>query len=121
MQLQQPLDFYAVTDHAMFMGLVREAADTSTRFSQYAVSKPLHNINAWYNMNEWSLTGRARNFAGFLTNSINELLDGTIDPKVVEAVTKSAWRDTIQAADDAYEPGSFTTLCMPTRLPASSR
>ena len=110
MQLQQPLDFYAVTDHAMFMGLVREAADTSTRFSQYAVSKPLHNINAWYNMNEWSLTGRARNFAGFLTNSINELLDGTIDPKVVEAVTKSAWRDTIQAADDAYEPGSFTTF-----------
>jgi hypothetical protein len=30
MQLQQPLDFYAVTDHAMFMGLIREAADTST-------------------------------------------------------------------------------------------
>ncbi len=110
MQLQQPLDFYAVTDHAMFLGLVREAADTSTPFSHYAVSKPLHNINAWYNMNEWSLIKRGRNFAGFITNSINELLDGTIDPKVVEAVTRSAWRDTIQAADDAYEPGNFTTF-----------
>ena len=109
-QLQQPLDFYAVTDHAMFLGLVREAADTSTRFSQYAVSEPLHNINAWYNMNEWSLGERARNFAGFLTNSIAELLDGTIDPRVVEAVTKSAWRDTVQAADDAYAPGNFTTF-----------
>jgi hypothetical protein len=110
MQLQQPLDFYAVTDHAMFLGLVREAADTSTRFSRYAVSKRLHNINAWYNMNEWSLIKRGRNFAGFITNSIQELLDGTIDPKVVEAVTRSAWRDTIQAADDAYEPGNFTTF-----------
>ncbi|MCB1701550.1 MAG: DUF3604 domain-containing protein [Halioglobus sp.] len=110
MQLQQPLDFYAVTDHAMFLGLVREAADTSTRFSQYAVAEPLHNINAWYNMSDLSLTSRARNFAGFLTNSINELLDGTIDPKVVEAVTRSAWLDTITAAREAYDPGIFTTF-----------
>ena len=29
---------------------------------------------------------------------------------VVEAVTKSAWRDTVQAADDAYAPGNFTTF-----------
>ncbi len=110
MQLQQPLDFYAVTDHAMFMGLIREAADTSTRFSRYEVSKPLHNINAWYNMHDLSLIARGRNFASFLTNSINDLLDGTIDPKVVEAVTRSAWLDTIQAADNAYEPGKFTTF-----------
>lgn len=109
-QLQQPLDFYAVTDHAMFLGLVREAANTDTAFSKYAVASPLHNINAWYNMNEWSLAERARNFASFLTNSINELLDGSIDPKVVEAVTRSAWRDTIEAADEAYVPGRFTTF-----------
>jgi len=109
-QLQQPLDFYAVTDHAMFLGLVREAADTGSRFSRYAVAEPLHNINAWYNMNELSLTRRARNFAGFLTNSISELLDGTIDPGVVEAVTKSAWKDTVRAANEAYLPGSFSTF-----------
>ena len=34
MQLRRPLDFYAVTDHAMFLGLVKESADTSTVFSQ---------------------------------------------------------------------------------------
>lgn len=109
-QLQQPLDFYAVTDHAMFMGLVRAAADTSTRFSQYPVAEPLHNINAWYNMNDLSLAKRARNFAAFLSNSINELLEGAIDPQVVEAVTRSAWHDTVLAADDAYVPGTFTTF-----------
>jgi len=44
-QLQTPLDFYAVTDHAMFLGLVKEAADTSTEFSKYDVAKGIHNLN----------------------------------------------------------------------------
>ena len=44
-QLSRPLDFYAVTDHAMFLGLVKEAADTSTEFSRYEVAKPFHNLN----------------------------------------------------------------------------
>ena len=34
MQLSQPMDFYAVTDHGMFLGLVQAAADTSTAFSK---------------------------------------------------------------------------------------
>ena len=109
-QLQQPLDFYAVTDHAMFLGLVRDAADTSTAFSRYEVAEPLHNINAWYNMNGWSIGKRTRNFATFLTATVNGLLDGSIDPAVTEAVTRSAWRDSVRAADDAYVPGSFTTF-----------
>ncbi len=109
-QLQQPLDFYAVTDHAMFLGLVRDAADTSTAFSRYEVAEPLHNINAWYNMNGWSIGKRGRNFATFLTATVNGLLDGSIDPAVTEAVTRSAWRDSVRAADDAYVPGSFTTF-----------
>ena len=31
-QLSRPLDFYAVTDHAMFLGLLTEAADTTSEF-----------------------------------------------------------------------------------------
>ena len=34
MQLSRPLDFYAVTDHAMFLGVVQAAADTTTEFSK---------------------------------------------------------------------------------------
>ena len=37
-QLARPLDFYAVTDHAMFLGLLREAADTNSEFSKYELS-----------------------------------------------------------------------------------
>lgn len=109
-QLQEPLDFYAVTDHAMFMGLVMEAADTRSEFSRYPVAEPLHNINAWYNMNDLSLAARARNFASFLTDTITELLDGGIGPAVVEAVTKSSWKDSVRAAEEAYVPGIFTTF-----------
>ena len=109
-QLQKPMDFYAVTDHAMLMGLVKEAADTDSEFSRYAVSEPLHNINAPGNMTEYSLPARGEAFAGFLPDVVGGLLDGDIDMSMVETVTRSAWRDTIRAANEAYIPGSFTTF-----------
>jgi len=109
-QLQAPLDFYAVTDHAMLMGLVREAADTSTEFSRYAVAEPLHDINAPDNMTQFSLLSRGKAFATFLPRVMDGLANGSIDPSVVEAVTKSAWKDAINAANEAYVPGSFTTF-----------
>ena len=109
-QLQQPMDFYAVTDHAMLMGLVREAADTDSEFSRYAVAEPLHDINAPDNMTRFSLIARGKAFASFLPGVVGGLLDGSIDKPLVDAVTKSAWLDTIQAANEAYVPGAFTTF-----------
>ena len=38
---QDALDFYAVTDHAMFLGAVRKAADTTTELSRFDFSEPL--------------------------------------------------------------------------------
>jgi hypothetical protein len=110
MQLRAPLDFYAVTDHAMFLGLVKESADTSTQFSRYDVAQPLHDINASDNMGPLSLLQRGKAFAQFVPNTMNGLLDGTMDLDVANAVSKSAWRDTIRAANEAYVPGRFTTF-----------
>lgn len=109
-QMQQPLDFYAVTDHGMFMGVVQASADTSTDFSHYAVAKPLHNINAPENYTESSIPQRSRAFASFVPSLISGIIAGEVDPKVAEAVTKSAWRDSIEAADQYYVPGRFTTF-----------
>ena len=50
-QLGQPLDFYAVTDHAMFLGAVKAAANTNTEFSKEPHVQDLHNINAPDNLN----------------------------------------------------------------------
>ena len=44
-QLRGPLDFYSVTDHGVFLGLLSEAADTNSEFSKYKISEPLHNLN----------------------------------------------------------------------------
>ncbi|HEY6130542.1 MAG TPA: DUF3604 domain-containing protein, partial [Halioglobus sp.] len=109
-QLQQPLDFYAVTDHAEFLGLVREAADTDSAFSRYAVAKPMHDINAPGNMTRFSLIERGKAFASFMPGVVDGLLEGSIDAKLTEAVTRSAWRDAIRAANEAYIPGNFTTF-----------
>tara|TARA_B110000503_G_scaffold11168_3_gene15213 strand:+ start:18511 stop:20565 length:2055 start_codon:yes stop_codon:yes gene_type:complete len=109
-QLQQPMDFYAVTDHAMLMGLVKEAADTNSEFSRYELTTPLHDINAPDNMTLYSLLDRGRAFASFLPAVVDGLLNGDIDMPMVEAVTKSAWQDTIRAANEAYIPGTFTTF-----------
>lgn len=109
-QLQRPMDFYAVTDHAMLMGLVKEAGDPDSEFSRYEVTRPINNINDPSNMNDTSLPARGRAFATFLPGVLNGLIDGSIDRELVEDVTKAAWRDTIRAANAAYIPGEFTTF-----------
>jgi hypothetical protein len=109
-QLRSPLDFYAVTDHAMFLGLVKEAADTSTAFSKYAVAKPIHNINAPDNMGDSSVLQRVGNFAGFIPATLAGLRDGSIDKELALDVTRAAWLDTIAAAEQFNDPGKFTTF-----------
>ena len=109
-QLRTPLDFYAVTDHAMFLGLVKEAADTSTAFSKYPVAKSVHNINAPDNMGITSVIQRVRNFAGFIPGTLEGIKDGSIDEKLTVDVTRRAWLDTIDAAEQFNAPGKFTTF-----------
>ena len=40
MKLQEPLDFYSVTDHGFFMGMLNAWSDTSTDISQKDFAKP---------------------------------------------------------------------------------
>jgi hypothetical protein len=109
-QMAQPLDFYAVTDHAVFLGLINEAADTSTSISEYDFAEPYHNINDSVDGGLLDLSNRSKVFYGFISNVVANLLDGTISNSVVNDVSQSAWRQTVEAADEAYKPGSFTTF-----------
>lgn len=109
-QLAQPLDFYAVTDHGVFLGLIGEAADTSTEFSKYALSKPYHNINVSVDGGLLDMGKRSKIFDNFIADVIIALQDGEFDRNAVNDVSKSAWMKTIEAADVAYQPGKFTTF-----------
>lgn len=109
-QLRQPLDFYAVTDHAMFLGVVGAAADTSTEISKLPHMKDIHNLNAPENMNIGSLPQRIAAFTTFLPQTLAGLLDGSIEIDMVNDITRNAWSDTIKAAEEFNNPGEFTTF-----------
>ncbi|MFP8875149.1 MAG: DUF3604 domain-containing protein [Myxococcota bacterium] len=109
-QLRQPLDFYAVTDHAMFLGVAAAAGDTSTEFSKTEVAKPLNDLNAPDNRGITSVLPRVQVFGSFLPNLVTGIREGSIDREEVLDITRSAWQDTITAADLFNDPGRFTTF-----------
>ena len=109
-QLAQPLDFYAVTDHGVLLGLINQAADTSTPVSQYDFAQPYNNINDSVDGGLLDLAKRSKVFSNFVSDVVANLLDGTIDSAVVNDASNAAWIQTVEAADDAYKPGTFTTF-----------
>ena len=109
-QLSEPLDFYAVTDHAMFLGAVKEAADTSSEFSKHDYLKGLHNINAPDNLGIESLPQRFAAFQNFLPQTLQGIADGSVSESMVNDIMKAAWSDIIRAAEVNYKPGTFTTF-----------
>ena len=46
MQLRQPLNFYAVTDHAMFRGTLNAISNGSSKLASYEPYLKLNDINA---------------------------------------------------------------------------
>jgi hypothetical protein len=109
-QLSQPLDFYAVTDHAFFLGLAKEAGDTSTEFSRNEAAEPFHDLNAPGNDSALDRLLRSLALGKFARGVRNGILEGSIAESSVHAVARSAWQQSVEAANEAYKPGVFTTF-----------
>jgi hypothetical protein len=122
-QLRQPLDFYAVTDHAMFLGLLNKAADTTTEFSKYDVSKPVHDLNKPKSslfrflpkgvrdiVDGLFIMKRLRSYRSFIPGVLDGVRDGSLDKELIDRTVKTAWLDIIHAAQSQNEPGQFTTF-----------
>ena len=109
-QLRRPLDFYAVTDHGFFLGLLPTAADTNSLFSKYEYTKPVHNLNKSRPDGFLEVFKRGGLFTDFARTTLEGIRNGTIDNDLIDNVQKSVWQETIKAADDAYKPGIFTTF-----------
>jgi len=104
-QLDRPLDFYAVTDHAFFLGMW-SAMEQPTH--------PLHNDpDAQMFLNATTVPERGQSFQKlfqFLNPNAN---DGS--PLAVHLATdltdvKSAWSEIKASANRNYEPGKLTTF-----------
>jgi hypothetical protein len=110
MKMRRPLDFYAVTDHAMFLGVSRQAADPDSHFSKQGHTPYMRNMNAPENQKPGSNAQRNSAFSSFLGDMLAGIAAGTIDETEVRNITRSAWLDTINAAEQFYRPGKFTTF-----------
>jgi len=110
LKLDKPLDFYAVTDHAMYLGASNVAADTTTALSKLDAAKPLHNLNAPDNFGIDSFIPRTKAFRPFIPKLNAAVKKGEISAQAIADISKGAWAETIQAAQDNYVPGEFTTF-----------
>ena len=99
-QLDAPLDFYAVTDHASFLGMLPAIMDPDQE-----VSHPVAGLLT--DFVSGALTGDARAEA---RRDIRAYTLGQNQPPHDPDVVRSAWRETVAAAENHYEPGRFTTF-----------
>ena len=108
MQLDRPLDFYAVTDHGFYLGVLRAGADTSTQMSQFPVMEQLHNMNAPENLTVESIP--TRDFRAFIGGFGKAMASSEPLKAEVDGIMRTTWLDEVRAADRHYEPGKFTTF-----------
>lgn len=109
-QLNRPLDFYAITDHAGFLGALKEGADPTTPLGKLALNEPLHNLNRPGNLNDDSIGVRGQTFAGYLQSAVRELVTGKLDVQLLKDASRSAWMDIVRAAERHNAPNEFTTF-----------
>ena len=106
MRLRVPLDFYAVTDHAMYLGMLHEAADPNTELNRIMNSDYMEDFNAPQNL----LPGRFGILGRFVGDARRMIGDGTLSQDLVNDVISDAWKDTVAAAEQYNKPGEFTTF-----------
>lgn len=97
-QIQTPLDFYMVSDHAEYMGAFNQMTNPDSPLSKTALAKGVNSPDP---------NVRLQTFAGVL----RDMSAGKSDPMLSDPVlARTVWSEIVKAADAAYQPGKFTTF-----------
>ena len=98
MKLDVPLDFYGVTDHAFYLGVLREMADPATEISKHEVAEGMTNLGGVADRR-----AKFQRIGAFMRSARSSEIS---DPQI----TKTAWDDIVAAANRHNDPGNFTTF-----------
>ena len=94
-----PLDFYAVTDHATYLGAFSAMGDSEHRLSGLEFAQLLNSPDP------------ATLFTDVFPKIFDTLFTGEAVPDVNDAdVRRETWRRIVDAAEEHNEPGRFTTF-----------
>jgi hypothetical protein len=98
LQLKQPLDFYAVSDHAEWLGVFKLMEDPNSPMSKLPMAVDITSTDQ---------NTRMQAFAKVLRDFSNGKSDPALDDPVVN---QTVWKDITTTADEYYRPGEFTTF-----------
>ncbi|WP_053976652.1 DUF3604 domain-containing protein [Mangrovimonas xylaniphaga] len=99
LQIKKPLDWYAVSDHAEYLGALPKMADKNSMMSKHPLAADITGVDP------------AASFAAY-----GKISDGIYtyrkkDPILGDSTfAANAWKELVDIADKHYKPGKFTTF-----------
>jgi len=98
MSLDTPLDFYGVSDHAFYLGVLRQMADPSTEISKHPAAAGMSTLGG--------SDDRGAKFGAILAFMRSDRGEEINDP----SIRKEAWDDIVASANRHNDPGNFTAF-----------
>ncbi|WP_282122481.1 DUF3604 domain-containing protein [Algibacter mikhailovii] len=98
LKIKVPLDWYAVSDHAEYMGVFKNMENPDNPLSKLEIAKRL------------TSNDQAVSFSAF-AEVLDDMNKGISDKNLSDPeLAKTMWRDIINTADRHNQPGKFTTF-----------
>ncbi len=100
--ISKPLDFCAVTDHAEYLGEMYANFNSDSKGHNHKKLIELRKLKEYEEREKWFLKEVVSNNRGTIPKH-TDFYPGEKD-------VKNAWQDILKAANDHYNPGTFTTI-----------
>lgn len=98
LKILKPLDWYAVSEHAEYLGLFKKMEDPSSEASKIEMAKRILSKD------------QVIAFSAY-TDILAALAKGEAIPELVNpSINQTIWQEVVETADAHYEPGKFTTF-----------
>ena len=98
LKIERPLDFYAVSDHAEYLGVFKKMYDPNSPVSKLPLAKEITSDDPKVAFDAYA-------------RILDSMEPGMSDPALSDPeVTKPIWKEMVETADKYYEPGKFTTF-----------